>query len=196
MKNQSHQGREHDVPLAIIGISCIFPDADGSEAYWHNIRNGVDAITDIPQTHWSPDDYFNADPKAPDMTYAARGGFLPAVNFNPLDFGIAPNALEATDTAQLLALFTARRALIDAGYGPDREFDKDRVSVVLGVTGTQELTISLGARLGHPFWRRALVPPRYRLERCGADWDRGRGRSAEGERVIGSKPVQMLGLMA
>ena len=154
---QSAQAREHDVPLAIIGISCIFPDADGLEEYWHNIRNGVDAITDIPATHWSPDDYFNADPKAPDMTYAARGGFLPPIDFNPLDFGIAPNALEATDTAQLLALYTARRALIDAGYGPDRDFDRDRVSVVLGVTGTSELTISLGARLGHPFWRRALA---------------------------------------
>ncbi len=154
---QSPEARERDVPLAIIGISCIFPEADGLEAYWHNIRNGVDAITDMPDTHWSPDDYFSADPKAPDMTYAARGGFLPPVDFNPLDFGIAPNALEATDTAQLLALYTARKALIDAGYGPDRDFDRDRVSVLMGVTGTLELTISLGARLGHPFWRRALA---------------------------------------
>ena len=157
MNKNSPEARKHDVPLAIIGISCIFPDADGLDEYWHNIRNGVDAITDIPDTHWSPDDYFSADPKAPDMTYAARGGFLPQVDFNPLDFGIAPNALEATDTAQLLALYTARRALIDAGYGPDREFDRDRVSVLMGVTGTLELTISLGARLGHPRWRKALA---------------------------------------
>ena len=149
MNDQSPQARRHDVPLAIIGISCIFPDADGLEEYWHNIRNGVDAITDVPDTHWSPDDYFSADPKAPDMTYAVRGGFLPPVDFNPLEFGIAPNALEATDTAQLLALYTARRALIDAGYGPDdREFDRDRVSVVMGVTGTLELTISLCAGRG------------------------------------------------
>ena len=165
MKSQSKQGRAQpgreprtvDVPLAIVGISCIFPEADGLDAYWHNIRNGVDAITDVPDTHWSPEDYFSADPKAPDMTYAARGGFLPPVDFNPLDFGIAPNALEATDTAQLLALFTAKRALIDAGYGPDRDFDRNRVSVLMGVTGTLELTISLGARLGHPFWRKALA---------------------------------------
>jgi acyl transferase domain-containing protein len=158
VNNESFKGRDHDVPLAIIGISCIFPEADGLDAYWHNIRNGVDAITDIPDTHWSPESYFDADPKAPDMTYASRGGFIPEVDFSPLDFGIAPNALEATDTAQLLGLYTASRALKDAGYGPDgREFDRDRVSVVLGVTGTLELTVSLGARLGHPFWRRALA---------------------------------------
>ena len=82
MKNESTKGREHDVPLAIIGISCIFPEADGLEAYWHNIRNGVDAITEVPSTHWSPEDFFDADPKAPDMTYAQRGGFIPAVDFN------------------------------------------------------------------------------------------------------------------
>ncbi|HSO20649.1 MAG TPA: beta-ketoacyl synthase N-terminal-like domain-containing protein, partial [Desulfosarcina sp.] len=38
----------------------------------------------------------------------------------------------------------------------DRDFDRERTSVILGVTGTQELVISLGSRLGHPFWRRAL----------------------------------------
>ena len=51
----------------------------------------------------------------------------------------------------------ARAALDDAGYGAGgREVDRDRVSVVLGVTGTLELVIPLGARLGHPIWRRAL----------------------------------------
>ena len=34
--------------------------------------------------------------------------------------------------------------------------DRNRVSVILGVTGTLELVIPLGARLGHPIWRRAL----------------------------------------
>src|SRR5947209_7394768 len=45
-----------------------------------------------------------------------------------------------------------------AGYGPGsgRDFDRTKVSVILGVTGTLELVIPLGARLGHPIWRRAL----------------------------------------
>ena len=76
----------------------------------------------------------------------------------PLEFGIAPNNLEATDTTQLLGLLVARAALDDAGYGAGSAatFDRDRVSVILGVTGTLELVIPLGARLGHPIWRRAL----------------------------------------
>src|SRR6516225_7325912 len=137
-------------------MACMFPKARDLERYWSNILNRVDAITDVPPTHWRPEDYFDRDPKSPDRTYAARGGFLSPVDFPPLEFGITPNALEAIDTTQLLGLMVAREALEDAGYGAGREFDRDRVSVILGVTGTLELVIPLGARLGHPIWRRAL----------------------------------------
>ncbi|MFN4260417.1 MAG: SDR family NAD(P)-dependent oxidoreductase [Gemmataceae bacterium] len=152
--NQEHPSPPE--PLAIIGIGCLFPQADHLGAYWSNIKNGVDAITPIPPTHWSVTDYFDPDPKAPDRCYAQRGGFLNPIAFTPLQFGIAPNDLEATDTAQLLGLVVAEQALRDAGYGPERAFDRSRVSVILGVTGTLELVIPLGARLGHPIWRKAL----------------------------------------
>ncbi len=149
------------VPLAIIGIGCLFPKADGVGAYWANIKNGVDCITDVPPTHWRPEDYFDPDPKAPDRVYAQRGGFLDAVPFNPAAYGVAPSNLEATDTSQLLGLVVTQQALEDAGYavrpdGAGKPLDRRRVSVLLGVTGTLELVIPLGARLGHPIWRKAL----------------------------------------
>ncbi|MDP7348867.1 MAG: beta-ketoacyl synthase N-terminal-like domain-containing protein, partial [Phycisphaeraceae bacterium] len=144
-------------PVALIGIGCLFPKADSLEAFWANVRDGVDAITDVPESHWSVADYFDNDPDAPDMTYAQRGGFLNPYPFDPLAFGISPNNIEATDTTQLLGLIAAKQALADAGYGDDgKTFDRGRVSVLMGVTGTLELVIPLGARLGHPIWRRAL----------------------------------------
>ena len=109
---RSHRIRR---PLAIVGIGCLFPKAAGPGFYWANVKNGVDCIGDVPPTHWDPADYFDADPKRPDMTYARRGGFLDAVDFNPLEFGIAPRDLEATDTSQLLGLVAAKQALTDAG---------------------------------------------------------------------------------
>ncbi len=144
------------VPLAIIGIGCLFPQADDSSAYWANIREGVDAITVIPSTHWRVADYHDQDPKTPDMTYGQRGGFLSSIPFNPMEFNIPPSTLEAIDSSQLLGLVAAGQALKDAGYGPERDYDRNRVSVILGVTGTLELVIPLGARLGHPLWRAAL----------------------------------------
>ncbi len=137
-------------------MGCQFPMAEDLGRYWSNILAGLDAITDVPSSHWRPADYWDEDPKAADRTYARRGGFLTPVDFPLLDFGMNPHALEATDTTQLLGLMVARAALEDAGYGAGRTFDRDRVSVILGVTGTLELVIPLGARLGHPIWRRAL----------------------------------------
>ncbi len=143
-------------PLAIVGLSCIFPKADDLQAYWRNIKSGADAITPLPdRTHWKTDDFFNADPKSPDMTYARRGGFISPVDFNPMEFGIAPKDIEATDTTQLLGMVAAKQALADAGYDK-KPFNRQKTSVLLGVTGALELVIPLGARLGHPIWRRAL----------------------------------------
>ena len=145
-------------PIAIVGMSCLFPGSSGLKEYWANVRDGVDAITEVPASHWNVGDYFDADPKAPDMTYGRRGGFLEAVDFDPMAFGISPRDLEATDSTQLLGMYVAREALRDAGYGADgREFDRDRTSVILGVSGTLPLVIPLGARLGHPIWRQALA---------------------------------------
>ncbi|MDU0457952.1 MAG: SDR family NAD(P)-dependent oxidoreductase [Geobacteraceae bacterium] len=144
------------VPLAIIGIGCLFPQADDQQTYWSNVADGIDAITDIPATHWRVEDYYDQDQKSPDRTYGQRGGFISPVDFNPMEYNIPPNVLEAIDTSQLLGLVAAGQALKDAGYGPEREYDRSRASVILGVTGTLELVIPLGARLGHPIWRKAL----------------------------------------
>jgi acyl transferase domain-containing protein/NADP-dependent 3-hydroxy acid dehydrogenase YdfG len=150
-------------PLAIIGMGCLFPKAGSAEGFWANIKGGVDAVTEIPETHWKPAEHYDQDPSAPDMTYGRRGAFLEPVDFNPLDFGIAPNNIEAIDTTQLLGMVVAQQALRDAGYstGKDvhdgRAFDRDKTSVILGVTGALEAVIPLGARLGHPIWRKALA---------------------------------------
>ncbi|MFZ0724248.1 MAG: SDR family oxidoreductase [Desulfobacterales bacterium] len=143
-------------PIAIIGIGCFFPKSPGLKEFWRLIVTGEDAIGEVPATHWTAEDYFDADPDAPDRTYCKRGGFLPPVMFDPTEFGIPPALLEATDTSQLLGLMAAKMALTDAGYGDGKAFNRAKTSVILGVTGTQELVIPLGARLGFPHWRRAL----------------------------------------
>ena len=36
--------RSTDEPIAIVGVGCRFPGADGPEAFWHLLRDGVDAV--------------------------------------------------------------------------------------------------------------------------------------------------------
>ena len=159
-----------EAPVAIIGMACIFPESRTLKEYWHMLFNGIDAIRPIPEkTHWKLADYFNSDPACPDHTYCSRGGFIPEIAFDPLSYGIPPNNLQATDTSQLLGLEVAKTALEDAGYAPGTaQLERLKVNVILGVTGTQELVIPLGARLGHPYWKQALedagVPPEVRRD--------------------------------
>ncbi len=147
-------------PVAIVGMASIFADAENLEQYWENIVQGIDCIREVPPNRWNADDYYDPDPFAPDKTYCKVGGFLPEIDFNPMEFGLPPNLLESTDASQLLGLAVARDALLDAGYAPGSErFNaalRERTGVILGVGGGQKMIIPLTARLQYPVWRKAL----------------------------------------
>jgi acyl transferase domain-containing protein/sensor domain CHASE-containing protein len=147
-------------PVAVIGMSAMFADAKNIEEYWTNIIQSKDSIKDVPPNRWLIDDYYDADMTAPDKTYCKRGGFLPEIDFNPMEFGLPPNILEVTDASQLLGLVAARDAFEDAGYGQNSEkFTKalrEKTGVLLGVGGGQKLITPLISRLQYPIWERAL----------------------------------------
>ncbi len=143
-------------PVAIVGLSGIFPQAENLQEYWDNIVKEVDSITDVPASRWKIEDYYDPDPAAPDKTYCKRGGFMPDIEFNPMEFGLPPNILEVTDASQLLSLVVAKAAMNDAGYGQDTDFDRNRTGVVLGVGGGQKLITPLTSRLQYPIWDRVL----------------------------------------
>jgi acyl transferase domain-containing protein len=151
-------------PIAIIGMASLFPGAPSLSAYWRNILDAADCISDVPDDHsWNAAEHHSDDPTAKDKTWCTRGGFLDKYPFDPIEFGIPPNILESIDTTQLLSLIVAREALIDAGMHPNEDhWDRDRVACILGITGTQEMAVNLGARLFGPTWRKALA-------RCGVD---------------------------
>ena len=143
-------------PVAIIGMGCIFPQARTLEEYWENIITKIDCISDVPPSRWRIEDYYDPDPKAPDKTYCKRGGFIPDIDFDPMEFGLPPNILEVTDVAQMLSLVVAKQAMEDAGYGESRDFNRAGTGVILGVGGGQKLITPLTARLQYPVWEKVL----------------------------------------
>ncbi|MFK7807238.1 MAG: beta-ketoacyl synthase N-terminal-like domain-containing protein, partial [Saprospiraceae bacterium] len=148
-------------PIAVIGLSSIFADAKNIEEFWNNIITGKDSIKEVPNNRWPIEDYYDPDMSAPDKTYCKVGGFMPEVDFNPMEFGLPPNILEVTDASQLLGLVAARDAFIDAGYDPKSsdKFSKElreKTGVLLGVGGGQKLITPLIARLQYPIWEKAL----------------------------------------
>jgi len=143
-------------PIAIVGVSALFPGSLDATGFWRDILAGKDLIGDVPASHWLVDDYFDADPTAQDKTYARRGGFLKPVDFDALGFGIPPSTMPATDTSQLLALIVAQQVLEDVARTRIDSMDRSRISVILGVTSAQELLFSMVSRLQKPVWVKAL----------------------------------------
>ena len=123
---------------AIVGMAAVFPGAADATAYWQNIVDGVDAITDAPASRIDPA-YFDPDswdrPSA-DRFYTRRGGFVDTRTqfFDPARFGVMPLAVNTAEPDQLIALQIAAQALDDAG-GLELLPDRERIGVVLGRGG-------------------------------------------------------------
>ena len=157
-------------PLAVVGVSALFPGSVDSTGFWSDILSGADRMSAVPSTHWLIDDHYDADMTATDKTYGRRGGFLDPVDFDAMAFGIPPTVVPSTDTAQLLALIVAQRVLDDATKGEFSESERARTSVILGVTSGQELLGAMASRMSRPLWlqgmRRAGVPEDVALAAC------------------------------
>ncbi|MGI2903623.1 beta-ketoacyl synthase N-terminal-like domain-containing protein [Tolypothrix sp. VBCCA 56010] len=154
--NKINRQLQHN-PIAIIGMASLFPQSRNLQEYWDNIVNKIDCITDVPASHWNIDEYYDPDPRTTkDKTYCKRGGFIPEVDFNPMEFGLPPNILEVTDVSQLLSLVIAKEAMEDANYSELREFNRENVGVVLGVAQGGQLAMPLAARLQYPVWEKVL----------------------------------------
>ncbi len=127
-------------PIAIIGIGCRFPGgANSPEAFWALLREGRDAITEVPRDRWDIDAYYDPDPEAPGKMSTRWGGFLAAVDeFDAEFFGIAPREARAMDPQQRLLLEVAWEALEDAGLPPARLVGS-RTGVFIGIGGTDYL---------------------------------------------------------
>src|SRR5512140_2771726 len=100
-------------PIAVVGVSALFPGSTDATGFWRDILAGTDLIREVPESHWLVEDYYDPDPAAPDKTYARRGAFLDPIDFDALGWGVPPSTIPATDTSQLLALVLAQKVLED-----------------------------------------------------------------------------------
>lgn len=131
--------------IAIVGMACIFPGAKNIDEYWRNILLGTDSVTEVPDERWNKELYYQPEAKDGDFSHSKWGGFIPKIDFDPLEFGIPPQSLAAIDPTQLLTLLVAKQAIENAGY-KDGGFDSDNVSVIIGAEGGQDLANSYAFR--------------------------------------------------
>jgi polyketide synthase PksL len=148
--------------IAIVGLSGRYPEAVDVEAYWENLRDGKDCITEVPKDRWDWREYFSDDRTKSGHHYSKWGGFISGVDeFDPLFFNISPVDAEGIDPQERLFLQHAWMAIEDAGYTraslqlPAENDLPGQVGVYVGVMYTEYQlfgaeAIARGKRLGVP----------------------------------------------
>ncbi|WP_445250265.1 beta-ketoacyl synthase N-terminal-like domain-containing protein [Microcoleus sp. OTE_8_concoct_300] len=120
-ETEPKDAKPSDSAVAIIGLGCRFPGAKDATAFWELLRDGVDAITEVPAARWDINALYNSEPATPGKMSTRWGGFLDQVDqFDPHFFAIAPREAERMDPQQRLLLEVAWEALENAGLAPDK----------------------------------------------------------------------------
>ncbi|MBF0573549.1 MAG: polyketide synthase, partial [Desulfamplus sp.] len=115
--------------IAVVGISCIFPDALNIKEFNHNIMEKRESIIDIPQNRWilNAQDVVASDYR-PDTACSTRAGVVNGFEFDPSDLLIHSDILLALDPLHKMVLHTGRQALSQCWSNKDI---RKRTGVVL-----------------------------------------------------------------
>ena len=129
-------------PIAVIGIGCRFPGAKNPQAFWELIRDGKDGVSEVPESRWDIDTFYDPDPATLGKANTKWGGFIEDIDkFDPQFFGIAPKEAITIDPQQRLLLEVAWETLEDAGKIP-QDLRGSRTGVFIGI-GTHDYSIMM-----------------------------------------------------
>jgi acyl transferase domain-containing protein/acyl carrier protein len=125
-----------DEGIAVIGMGCRFPGAPGPEAFWELLRDGIDAITEVPLDRWDIDSYYDPTAGTPGKMSTRWGGFLEAVDvFDHEFFSISPLEAASMDPQQRLLLEVGWESLEHAGLVP-KSLAGTSTGVFIGISGS------------------------------------------------------------
>ena len=124
-------------PIAIVGMACRFPGADGIPAFWRLLEGGVNAVQE-GEPGSGVGRIGRLFPNTDVQSVACRfGAYLDQLDqFDATFFRISPVEAQLLDPQQRLMLETCWRALEDAGMDPER-LRGSRTGVYAGISNNE-----------------------------------------------------------
>ena len=114
----SVETQEYSNAIAIVGMDCRFPGANGADAFWRNLRDGVESISFFSEQELLASGIDPATFSQPNYV-PARGVLDDIDRFDAGLFDFTQREAEILDPQQRLFLECAWAALEHAGYAPE-----------------------------------------------------------------------------
>jgi 8-amino-7-oxononanoate synthase len=124
--------------IAIVGIGCRFPGADGLAEYWRVLQSGQRQIRPVPADRWDHSHYYDpGDRRSPGKSYTDQIGYVDRVHdFDTAHYRIPPRRASRTDPQHRLLLDVSREAIQDAGW-ERKPFDRANTGVYFALSVTE-----------------------------------------------------------
>ncbi len=175
-----------DDAVAVIGMGCILPGASDVNKYWELVTSGRDARVPAPAGRWRTDLAVKPGTKEPYRTGTSLGGYITEYAYDWKRHKVPPKQVEQADPLQFMLLDTSEQALVDAGYDK-KQFDRDRVAVLVGAESSGDFGAQLAVSLRLPELEKTI---KELLARRGHDADKAaRIASGYGEAMLRHWPA-------
>jgi acyl transferase domain-containing protein/acyl carrier protein len=122
-------------PLAIVGMACRLPGADGLADFWNLVIEGRTAWGKLPESRLPRDLYFHPEKGRVGKSYSEMGAVVSDRPVDPAVCPITPEMMERFDVAHHIFLEVASLACRDAGMDPFAMPADRRTGVYVGHTG-------------------------------------------------------------
>ncbi len=140
--------------IAIVGMSCQYPDARTPYELWENVLSQRRSFRRMPAERLRLEDYFSSDRAIPDTIYSTQAAVIEGFEFDRVKFKISGDTFRSADLTHWLALDTAAGAFENAGFADQPP--TEMTGVFLGNTLTGEFSRAATLRLRFPYVRRTV----------------------------------------
>ncbi|WP_242689340.1 beta-ketoacyl synthase N-terminal-like domain-containing protein [Photorhabdus cinerea] len=142
--------------IAIVGLGCLFPEADTIEKYWENLCLRNDSATPLSAKELGVDPalYYHPISGTVDKINYNRNGHIRDFHFDAKGYALPENEILALDNLFKWTIYAAAKALNDSGYR-DKQAVLKKTGLLIGNIG---MPTHSGKRLMSPFYHRLLTP--------------------------------------
>lgn len=142
--------------IAIIGLSCLFPDAKNPEEFWQNLTEQKDSTSSmtVEEMGVDPTIFYNPDKGQSEKIYLLKGGFIRNFQFDASEYNLSSDFAESLDNTFKWSLYAAKQAIVQSGYWGNQNV-LSKCGVILG---NLSFPTKSSTRLFAPIYDKTIEP--------------------------------------